>query len=109
MLYKLVISVKSLNNFSNNELHDPHGFKGEIKNKFEAVIAAVEKLSNGIGAMMELLKAEPIPLTWADYCTMPVTEQLTLEEKDDAVTKSILLLMSSKNNNTKKDPCLPYS
>ena len=31
--YKQVISVKLLNNFSNNKLNNPHGFKEEIKIK----------------------------------------------------------------------------
>ena len=62
-LYKQVVSVKLLNNFSNNKLHCPHSFKEEIKIKLDVVKSVVEKFPNGTGAIMELLKAEPIPLT----------------------------------------------
>ena len=31
--YKNVVVVKSLNNFSNTKLNDPHGFKAELKIK----------------------------------------------------------------------------
>ena len=58
---------------------------------------------------MELLKAAPTPLTWADYCAMPVADQLSWEEKGDASTKAMLLLMNSKNDNAKKDLQLSYS
>ena len=56
--------MKPLNNFSNTKLHDPYGFKEEIKIKFDAIKAVVEKFPNGTEAMMELLKVESIPLTW---------------------------------------------
>ena len=59
--------------------------------------------------MLELLKAEAPPLDWADYCALPVVEQLTWEEKGGASTNSMLLFMNSKNDNTKKDLCLLYS
>ena len=74
--YKQVVAVESLNNFSNNKPHDPHGFKEEIKIKFNAVKAVVGKFSNGTGSMMELLKAEVPTLDWAIYFALPVTEQL---------------------------------
>ena len=96
---------------SNNKLYDPTGFKEEIKIKFDAIEAVDKNFSNGTGAMMELFKAEPIPLkqTWANYCTMPVVEQLIWEERGVALIKSILSLMNSKNNNVKKHLCLAYS
>ena len=37
--YKQVVAVKSLSNFSNNKPHDPHGFKEEIKIKYNSVKA----------------------------------------------------------------------
>ena len=54
--YKQVVSVKSLNNFSDAKPNDPHGFKEEIKIKFDAVKAVVEKFPNGTGAMIEFSK-----------------------------------------------------
>ena len=69
----------------------------------------VEKFPNGTGTMMELLKAEPIPLTLANYCAMTVADQAMWEERGDAVTKAMLLLLNSKNDKAKKDLCLAYS
>ena len=107
--YKPAVSVKLLKNFSNNKPHDPHGFKEEIKIKFNDVKAVVEKFPNGTGAMLELLKGEIQVLDWAAYCSMPVLEQLVWEEKRDANTKSLFLLIILKINNTKKDLHLGYS
>ena len=83
--------------------------KEEIKIKFDAVKAVVEKFPNRAGAMIELLKSEVPALDLAAYCAMPVVEQIVWEEKGDAITKSMHLLMNSKNNNAKKDLCLAYS
>ena len=74
--YKQVVLVKFLNNFSNNKPHDPHGFEEEIKIKSDIVKAVVEKFQNRTGEMMKLLKAYPMPVTWANYCMIPVTEPL---------------------------------
>ena len=57
-LYRQVISVKLLNNFSNNKPHDRCGFKEEIKIKFDAVKAVVKNSPNRTGGIMELLKVE---------------------------------------------------
>ena len=103
------MAVKSLNNFSNAKPNDPHGFKEELKIKYDAVLAVVGKFPNGTGAMLELLKAEAKPLYWDDYCGMLAADQLAWEEKGDASTKAILLLMNSKNDNAKKDLRLSYS
>ena len=75
--YKNVVAVKSLDNFSNAKPNDPHRFKEEPKIKFDAVLAIIGKFPNGTGPMLELLKAEVPPLDWADYCALPVAEQLT--------------------------------
>ena len=107
--YKIVVAVKSLNNFSNAKPNDPHGFKEELKIKYDAVLAVVDKFPNGTGAMMELLDAETPAKTWSDYCAMPVADQLSWEEKGDASTKAMLLLLNSKNDNAKKDLRLSYS
>ena len=50
--YKQVVSVKLMNNYSNSKPHDPHGFKEEIKIKFDAVKAVVKKFPNRTEAMM---------------------------------------------------------
>ena len=47
-----------MNNFTNVNPSDPHGFKEELKIKYEAVLAVVGKFPNGTGPMLELLKAE---------------------------------------------------
>ena len=59
--YKIAVAVKSLNNFTNANPNDPHGFKEELKIKYEAVLAVVGKFPNGTGPMLELLKAETPP------------------------------------------------
>ena len=61
--YKNVVVVKSLNNFSKAKPNDPHGFKEELKIKYDAVLAVVGKFPNGTGPMLELLKAEATPWT----------------------------------------------
>ena len=48
-LYKNVVAVKSLNNFSNAKLNNPLGFKEELENKFDAVLAVVGKFPNNTG------------------------------------------------------------
>ena len=102
------MSVKSLKNFSNTKPNDPHGFKEELKIRYNAILVVVVKFPNGTGAMMELLKAEPTPLTWADNCAMSVVDQAIREERGDTSTKAMLLLFNSKNDNTKKDLRLAY-
>ena len=51
--YKNVVVVKSLNNFSNAKPNDPHGFKEELKIKYNAILAVVGKFQNGTGPMLE--------------------------------------------------------
>ena len=84
-----------MNSFSNAKPNDPHGFKEELKIKFDAELAVIRKFPNSTGPMLELLKVEVPPLDWADYCALPVAEQLTWEEKSDASTKAMLLLINS--------------
>ena len=101
--------MKSLNNFTNANPNDPHGFKEELKIKYDAVLAIVRKFLNGTGPMLELLKVEAAPLDWDDYCAMDVADQKIWEAKGDASTKAMLLLMNSKNDAAKKDLRLLYS
>ena len=56
------MAVKSLNNFTNVKPNDPHGFKEDLKIKYDAVLAVVGEFPNSSGPMMELLKAEPTQL-----------------------------------------------
>ena len=60
--YENAVVVKSLTNFSNAKPNDPHGFKEELKIKYNAMLAFVGKFPNGTGPMLELLKAEAPPL-----------------------------------------------
>ena len=57
-LYKQVVAVKSVNNYSNNKLHDLHGCKEEVKIKYDAVKAVVGKFLNGTGSVIDLLGVE---------------------------------------------------
>ena len=106
--YKNFVAVKLTNNYSNNRPHDPHGFKEVVKIKYDAIKVVAGKFSNGTAVMMALLEAEPIPLTWANYCAMPPADKLW-EERGGKLNKTILFLMNSKNNNAKKDLRLAYS
>ena len=73
--YKNVVVVKLLNNFSNAKLNDPHGFKEELKIKYNAVLAVIGKFPNGTGPMLELLATEVPAVDWAGYCGMSVANQ----------------------------------
>ena len=44
--YNQVVAVNLLNNFSNNKLHDPHGFKEEVKIKYDSVKAVTGNFPN---------------------------------------------------------------
>ena len=92
-----------MNNFTNANPNDPHGFKEKLKIKYKAVLAVVGKFPNGTGPMLELLKAESPPLDWAHYCGLTVAEQVVWEKKGDDSIKAMLLLMNSKNDAAKKD------
>ena len=107
--YKQAVSVKLMNNYSNNKLHDPHGFKEVIKTKFYVVKAVVEKFPNKTEAMMKILGRKRPARDWTRYCLLTPTQQLVWEERGDDLTKSMLFLLNSKNNNTKKDARLAYS
>ena len=47
-----------MKNFSNTKQNDPHGFKEELKIKYNAVLAVVGKFLNGTGPILKLLAAE---------------------------------------------------
>ena len=70
-LYKQVVAIKSLNTYINNDLQDPHGYKEQVKIKYEATKAIVGKFPNGTAALMELLSNAPAPLDWAGYYALP--------------------------------------
>ena len=53
--YKQVVAVKSLKNYSNDTPYDPHGFKEEVKIKYDVVKAVAGKFANGTSMMIELL------------------------------------------------------
>ena len=61
--YKQVVAIKSINNYTNNKPYDPHGFKEQIKIKYEATEAIAGKFPNGTSALMEMLRnAQPAAL-----------------------------------------------
>ena len=100
----------TMKNFSNSKQNDPHGFKKELKIKYDAILAVAGKFPNRTGRIMELLKVETPPLDWADYyCVMDVIDQAIWEPRGHASTKVMLFLFNSKKYNAKKDLCLSYS
>ena len=107
--YKQVVAIKSLNTYTNNDPNDPHGFKEQVKIKFEATKAIVEKYPNGTAALMHLLSNAETSLDWDAYCALPAEGQLAWELRADALNQSIIYLMNSKNEITKKDLHLAYS
>ena len=107
--YKQVVAIKSLNTYTNNNPNDPHGFKEQVKIKFEATKAIVGRFPNGTTALTHLLsKAEPV-LDWNGYYALPEEEQLVWKQRANALNQSIIYLMNSKNKNAKKHLCLAYS
>ena len=79
--YKQVVAVKLMNNYTNNEPNDPHGFKEQVKIKYKGIKAIVGKFPNGTAALMELLSnSQPTALDWAGYCALPEAEQLAWEQ-----------------------------
>ena len=59
--------MKTLNNYSNNKPHDPHGFKEEVKIKYFAVKVITGKFPNGTAVMMILFAAVAPAIDWAEY------------------------------------------
>ena len=107
---KQVVAIKSMNNYTNNKPHDPHGFKEQVKIKYEATKTIARKFPNGTVALMELLSnAHLAALDWAGYCALPEANQLVLELRANALKQSMLYLMNSKNENAKKGLRLVYS
>ena len=101
--YKQVVAIKSLNTYTNNEVHDPNGFKEQIKIKYEATKAIVGRFLNGTATLMHLLsKAEP-PIDWDGYCALGAEAQLEWETRADALTQGMIFIMNSKNKMAKKD------
>ena len=98
-----------LNTYTNNNPNDPPGFKEQVKIKFEATKAIVEKFPNGTADLMHLLSNTETPLDWDAYCTLSAEGQLAWELRADALNQSMIYLMNSKNEITKKDLHLAYS
>ena len=71
--YKQVVVVKSINNYSNNKPHDPHGFKEEVKIKYDAVKAVIGKSPKGARAIIELLGVKGPVLDWVACCEGPTS------------------------------------
>ena len=60
--YKQVVPINSLNTYTNNDPNDPHGFKEQVKIKFETTKAIVGRFPNGTAALMHLLSNAETPL-----------------------------------------------
>ena len=68
--------------YSNNKPHDPYGYKEEVKIEYNAAKAVAGRFPNETAAMMALLEAEVLALTWVDYCEMSPADRLTWEERE---------------------------
>ena len=77
-----------MNNYTNNEPYNPHGFKEHIKIKFEATKAIAGKFPNGTAALMKLLTNAQPALDWAAYCALTVDQQLVWELKSQCAKSS---------------------
>ena len=107
--YKQVITIKSLNTYTNNDPQDPHGYKEQVKIKYKATKAIVGKFPNGTATLLDILNKAEIPLDWAGYCFLLEENQLMWGLRADALNQAMLYLMNSKNKNAKKDLHLAYS
>ena len=107
--YKQVRAMKLMNNYSNNKLYDPHGFKEEVKIKYDTVKTVAGRFPNRTIVTMELIGAVLPPIYWAGYSQLTPAKQLTWEVRGDNIIKPMLFLMNSKNDNAKKDLRLSYS
>ena len=66
--YKQVVTIKSLNTYTNNEVHDPNSFKEQVMIKYEATTAIVGRFPNWTAALTHLLSnAEPNALDWDGF------------------------------------------
>ena len=66
-----------MNNYTNNEPYDPHGFKEQVRIKYETTKRIAGKFPNGTAALMELLSnAHLAALDWTKYCALPEVDQL---------------------------------
>ena len=88
--YKVVVVVKSLHNFTIPRANDPHGFKEEVKLKFNAIMAIVGKFPNKTAFLEQLLAVDTLSKTYNDYCALGSDEQLPWNEKADELGIEIL-------------------
>ena len=107
--YKQVVAIKSLNTYTNNDSNDPHGFKEQVKIKFEATKVIVGRFPNGTPALTHLLSKAETPLDLDTYCVLLVEGRLKQEQRIDALNQSMIYLMNSKNKIAKKNLHLAYS
>jgi len=99
-----------MNNYTNNEPKDPHGFKEQVKIKYETTKAIARKFPNGAAALMELLsRAQSAALDWDGYCALPANKKIVWEQRADTLNQSMLYLMNSKSKFAKKDLRLAYT
>ena len=105
----MIVSLKSLHNFSNSNPNNPRAFKEEPNIKNSAAFAITRRFLDGIGLLEELLKTESPPLDWGAYCALGAPPRIEWEDEAEALNKAMLLLLNLKNNNAKKDLCLAYS
>ena len=74
--YKLVVAIKSLNTYINNEVHDPNGLKEQVKIKYEATKAIVGRFPNGTATLMHLFSNSQPAIDWGGYCALGAKARL---------------------------------
>ena len=79
--YKVIIAVKSLHNFINPRVDDPHRFKEEVKVKYNATVAIVEKFPNRTAFLEQLLATDTPSETLDDYCVLGSNDRLVGKRK----------------------------
>ena len=52
-------------------VHDPNGFKEQVKIKYEATKAIVGRFPNWTATLMHPLSNAELVLDWDGYCTLP--------------------------------------
>ena len=65
-----LLQLNHIHNFTNSKPEDPHGYKVELKVRYNATTAIARKLPNRTGFLVKLLTKETVPLDWNNYCRM---------------------------------------
>ena len=117
--YKAVIAAKGLTTYVTSNPADPHGFKDELRTRYNAALALTGKFPNGT-VFMEQALADNVaddgsgnivatPLTIENYFTMTAEKREYWEKKGDELNIAMLFCNNSRNEPMKKDLRIAYS